>query len=247
MKKKSNQFIIFIIILCVIIEAIGILYFFDERLTPPLLNIAKQNLEKEIYKIASDFKGYSSFHLNQINLADTFQNSQGEITSIDYDMDQVYELSQNFTNHIQKKLLESETISSLVYETNKGKTNINQGIVVYIPLGMVTGSVFLANLGPKIPIVIHFIDSVFTQVKTKVTDYGINNALIEIYLNVNINYEIIGPTKQEEQTVSYDLLLDTKIIQGTVPQWYGRSFESRSSFCEIQSIQNKKLKTTIYK
>ena len=102
-----------------------------------------------------------------------------------------------------------------------------------MPLGVVSNSVFFANLGPKIPVYLHFIDSVLTQVKTKVTDYGINNALLEVYLNVTISYEIISPVTETKKTLDYQLLMDSKVIQGRVPNLYPGLFESQTTFFEV--------------
>ena len=79
----------------------------------------------------------------------------------------------------------------------------------------------------------HFLDSVFTNVKTRITDYGINNALLEIYLQVTIYYEIILPVTAHKETLEYELLIDAGLIQGKVPNWYANSFETQSAFLEL--------------
>ena len=137
----------------------------------------------------------------------------------------------DFTEFIQSSLQES--ISVLPYQSFDMSEEVIDGIVLAMPLGVVSDSVFLTNLGPKIPVYIHFIDSVLTQVKTKVTDYGINNVLLEVYLNVKISYEIISPVTEEEKTLQYQLLLDSKVIQGSVPNWYSSPYESKTTFFEV--------------
>ena len=78
-------------------------------------------------------------------------------------------------------------------------------------------------------------DTFFTQIKTKVTDYGLNNALIEIYLNIKIHYKIIGISETDDETLEYDILLDSRIIQGNIPNWYAGSYEKRSKITEMNS------------
>ena len=102
-----------------------------------------------------------------------------------------------------------------------------------MPLGLVTDSPFLVNLGPKIPVTIRFIDSVFTNVRTRLTNYGINNAMIEVYLSISISYEVLLPVTKEEHQKNYELLIDSKLIQGQVPEWYNKAFESQSAFFEL--------------
>ena len=98
-----------------------------------------------------------------------------------------------------------------------------------LPIGMVSNYVFLNNLGPRLPIIFHFVNSVFTNVKTKMTNYGINNCLVEVYLDISLKYELITPVLEDEQKVDYSVLLQAKIIEGTVPSWYSGELITKSS------------------
>ena len=69
--------------------------------------------------------------------------------------------------------------------------------------------------------------------KTNVTDYGINNVLLEVYLNVKISYEIVSPVMEEEKTLEYQLLMDSKVIQGVVPNWFSGAYQSQTTFFEV--------------
>ena len=113
------------------------------------------------------------------------------------------------------------------------KKQDSDGIVLALPFGIVSDSVLFSNLGPNIPVSIHFIDSVLSQVKTNVTDYGINNVLLEVYLNVKISYEIVSPVMEEEKTLEYQLLMDSKVIQGVVPNWFSGAYQSQTTFFEV--------------
>ena len=56
---------------------------------------------------------------------------------------------------------------------------------------------FLSNLGPKILVKINLIGNVVSSVETKVRNYGINSALIEIYANIEVTEEVIIPFQKE--------------------------------------------------
>ena len=45
-----------------------------------------------------------------------------------------------------------------------------------MPMFINSKDMFLSNLGPSIYVPINFVGSVLTNIKTKITDYGINNA-----------------------------------------------------------------------
>ena len=86
-----------------------------------------------------------------------------------------------------------------------------------------------SNLGPKIPVKIKFIGSILTGVKTKVTDYGINNSLIEVYTTISIQTLVITPVSKDRKTRNYEILVSSKIIEGKVPEIYGGVMEKSSN------------------
>lgn len=205
---------------------------FSNEVTPKLIHIAKLSINKYIYHTTSDFKLLAL----EKNYSDKFlkvlENQDGEIISVDYDMPKIYQLAENLTNSLETNIINAQELN--IYAANqKELKNVSQGLLLSLPIGVVSNSVFLANLGPRIPVLIRFINSVFSNVKTRVTNYGINNALMEIYLEVTINYEILTPVTMKEEQIKYELLLDSKVIQGQVPSLYGNVLESRSAFFEV--------------
>lgn len=235
MKNNKNHFYTNCLLLFSLVNTITFIFIINHFLTPNLTKVAKANLEKEIYIIASDYRPYSQTSIKKDAIFETQKNNLGEITSINYNMDSIYELASIFERYIRSSLQKSSKISSLEFSVpEKTKENI-QGIILYIPAGLLTNSPLFTNLGPKIPVAINFIDTFFTQVKTKVIDYGMNNALIEIYLNVIIRYYIIGGNNSDEQELEYNLLLGSRIVQGKIPNWYAGSYEKRSAFYEMNT------------
>lgn len=204
---------------------------FNENMTPKLLYLAELNINKYIEHTASDFKRF----LLEKDFADHFltikENQKGEITSINYDMKKIYEVADELTNSIEKNILSSNQLNEFLDSKNPF-SSLEEGLLLLFRLGQLSDSVLLSNLGPKIPVLIQFVSSVFTNVKSRVTDYGINNVLLEVYLEVTMTYDIITPIKKEQKKFSYDLLLDSKVLQGTVPSIYGGVME-KSTFFEV--------------
>jgi len=205
---------------------------FSLKVTPKLVHIAQISIEKYVYHTTSDFKLLAL----EKNYSDKFlsvkENKDGEIISIDYDMAKIYQLAENLTNSLEENITNAYELNIYINKNQKFR-DVHDGLLLSLPIGVVSDSVFLSNLGPKIPVLIRFINSVFSSVKTRVTDYGINNVLMEIYLDVTINYEILTPVTMEEKRLKYELLLDSKVIQGQVPNLYGGIMESRSAFFEV--------------
>ena len=106
------------------------------------------------------------------------------------------------------------TMSDIDYETIKG------GIVYYITSGNMTGNIFMNNLGPKIPIKFSMSGGTISSIENNVKEYGINNAMIEIRINIKINMIINMPYISKKIVVKTNAPIGTKIIQGSIPDYY---------------------------
>ena len=65
-----------------------------------------------------------------------------------------------------------------------------------------------------------FVSLVNPSIETKVTEYGINNSLVEVSININSSIRMILPLKSEEIEVKVLVPITVKIIQGLVPEYY---------------------------
>lgn len=148
------------------------------------------------------------------NLYQLTKNSNNEIEMIDYNTVMVNQFLNEVTNNIQDKLFEVE--------------NKDDGVVFDMPLGLITNNPFLNNSGPKIPVKMKLVGSVLTNIKTTIKEYGINNSLIEISINVEVRQQVILPTVSKIVLVDNDVPLSIKIINGSIPKYYGSSIGANS-------------------
>ncbi len=223
--KKIHSLRLCFILISILVNFIFLFSWFSKKATPRFTRIAELKINEYIAQTTSDFKVL--VENNSSSLYKIEKKSNGEIVSIDYDMEKVYEMADKLTSSLETNLFSFDNLNQQQMEHKDRK------IILYLPIGIVSDSVFLSQLGPKIPIMIQFIGSIFSNVKTRVKDYGINNALLEVYLEIKITYEIFTPITKNEKTFSYELLLDSKVIQGTVPNLYGGYLESKSAFFDI--------------
>ena len=105
---------------------------------------------------------------------------------------------------------------------------IDSGIVCEVPLGALTGNGFVANLGPVIPLRMSFLGQVSSHLKTKVTSYGINNLLLEVYVEVEIKGKISLPKSSDIVAIKVEAPLSIKVISGVVPNYYGGIIDKNS-------------------
>jgi sporulation protein YunB len=104
-----------------------------------------------------------------------------------------------------------------------------QGIIYQVPLGQATNNALLGNLGPLIPVKFNAIGDVQTDVKKTIEPFGINNALIEVAIHVEVNVQVIIPFSTRVATVKTDIPVAMHVIQGKVPDFYNNGGDSAPS------------------
>ena len=92
----------------------------------------------------------------------------------------------------------------------------NDNIITRIPMGMVTNNLFLENLGPKVPVRLNLVGNVLTSLKTRVKEYGMNSALVEISIRIEANVEILVPLRVEQIKIVNEVPISIKIVEGNV-------------------------------
>ena len=182
-KKISNKIQIGIFIIIVLFFSMFLFFIFNKKVSPKLSHVANLEFAKIINALASDYKTIDDLALNDLFVVTL--NDKNEILTVDYKMEDIYKISNEVTNKILKNINDASQNEYSKY-LKKDLNYPNNTVILMLPMGIVSNYVFLNNLGPRLPVAFHFINSVFTNVKTKMTNYGINNALVEIYLEVSL-------------------------------------------------------------
>ena len=138
-------------------------------------------------------------------------------------------LAQNIKNDFNA--IENGTLNLDYYDEEL--SNGTNGFILSMPIGVASNNIYITNLGPKIPVKIKFIGTLLTNLKTRVQNYGINNALIEIYMDISLQHEIITPVTFQTKDLKYEILLSAQIINGTVPSLYGGVYETKSNILNV--------------
>ena len=162
--------------------------------------------------------------IKDIELYKITKNSSGEIEMIDYDSFLVNQFLRDISDNIANTLKEEET------NTDR--------IAFYIPLGSITQNPLFNSRGPKIPVRMEVIGSVLSSIKTTVKEYGINNCLIEMVVEVEVTEKVILPVITDTVTITNEFPVSYKIIQGKIPTYYGDSINKSSSIYSLP-IENK--------
>lgn len=228
MKKNSFKVSIFIIFLIILIAILMFKQFCDDT-TSLLLSYTEIKMNDYLESIASDYEKIMT-ETENLNLLEVKENKNGEIIGMDYDLNKIYTISAHLTEYLNNHLKNYDELSS----TLKKDFKMNESSLLFlVPFGQLLDNVYLSQIGPKIPVIVNLENSVFTNVSTKVTDYGLNNALLNVVLKVRLGYQIITPSQKEKKTLEYELLISSSVIEGKVPNFYGGSMESKTTFFEV--------------
>ena len=106
---------------------------------------------------------------------------------------------------------------------------LNQGIICEIPFGAFLENSLISNVGPKIPVKFNLLGEVNTDIRTDVKEYGINNALLEVSIEITVNFRVNLPFVSNIITVNNIIPISMKIIQGSIPNFYTGGFTNSYS------------------
>lgn len=210
-KIKRKYYILFSFILILFLFVI-LFSVYSKKINPKLESYTYQKVKEELESnIIKNINNIYNDNFN--NLLEIVQNSDNEIVYVDYDLNKSYDILNNYVNNLKKTIIKKD--------------------IIEVPFLISSDNILLANIGPKIMIKYDFTNSILANIETKVTNFGINNALIEIYLHLEINYLITIPLNIEKHKEKYDLLLNSKVIQGKVPSFYGNSYIKEGAILDI--------------
>ena len=89
-----------------------------------------------------------------------------------------------------------------------------------VSIGSIRGSTLFSNIGPTIPIKLLFSSEINSKIDVEVSEYGINNAIVKIFIVLDIDEQIIMPisSKRKRITIKKPIIID--IVRGDIPNYY---------------------------
>lgn len=136
----------------------------------------------------------------------------------------------NNNNEIESILINTKKVNeltfiaaSLISESLKNGEIEHELEKISFPLGQLVSKSIFAGTGPDIYIEVDPITSYKVDIKTEMKEYGLNNAIFEIYLVSIIEVEVMIPLKQEKVICENKTLIMSQVISGKVPHFYYNS------------------------
>lgn len=192
--------------------------FLINSISTNLIEYVSSKVKKEniiLLKNAFSEVDYRNIDLNK--LINVIKNSKEEIVEVDFDIDECSKILTEVTKYI------NERVDHYNYT----------GYKIDVPVGFATRTPILINMGPKIPIKVELSDTALGNVRTIAKSFGINSALIEVYVDIYIKTSVIYPSQILTEDSQYSSLVTSKIIVGSVPNFYNGSFNSKSATLDL--------------
>ncbi|MBR3199600.1 MAG: sporulation protein YunB [Bacilli bacterium] len=223
---------IFIILPVIIICTLLLLNSISKKITPIFLKYAEIETKKFTNIVINDAISETiTTKAKPEDVFDVITNTEGEIKSVDFNTININKYLTDTTRYIQKclKSIEKGNITEIKNNIIKiyDKKNLKKGIITYINSGVIFNNPILANLGPKIPIKVNLKGDVISYITAEVDDYGINNSLIKVFINLKVNENIIIPFYNKNIDMEAKVPIAIKLISGKIPEYYMGTKESK--------------------
>jgi len=229
-KKNKSKKILFIFLLLIAFLNF-IFYYFNKKALPLLTNYASIEMERIVNIIINNATTKEVIKkLNTNELITIIKNNNGEIQTIYFDSCVVNDFLNDVTDSIQDDLIK---VSRGDMSSIKGYQSYGDDTVFKIPLGVITNNVFLNNLGPKIPVKLELLGYINSTVDTNIKEYGINNALIEIFITIDTKTKTVLPFSSKDIIVTNKIPIAYEIINGHIPDYYQDGFSKNSNLFSL--------------
>lgn len=201
MKKIDKYTIIAILIIVITFMLLNI---YANKTKSILIKYTTNNTNRIIMKIIDETIS-EILSEEEYNIIDIEKNSENEITNINFNNNKINKILSLSIKNVEKKM---EVIE-------------NESKIYYISYGLIFNNHLLNNLGPKIPYMVSQLGRTSNNTYINIKEYGINNSMIEVILDIEIEIRIMLPFFSDTIKVKKEILLENKIIQGNIPKYYG--------------------------
>ena len=233
-KTKRKHFLRTLIILIISIITISILIisYISKKIYPMVFKYAEIETKKFSNLIINN--AISKTVTDKITPEEIFKityDKNDEIKTIDFNTPIINEYLTKATKSIQEDIqnIEKGNVNKIDKDITKkyDKNDLKKGIIYSLNTGVISNSPILANLGPKIPIKINLIGDVISYVSADVEDYGINNSMIRVFINLKVTEEVIIPFYGKTIDMEAKVPIAIKLITGKLPQYYLGTTQSK--------------------
>ena len=216
---SKERLSIYFFIITVLVSVFLYFIYLNNKVKETLTNYVDVEVERVFTNIINRVLRENNVKFNDYLIYSTEDNN-----NISYDIDKVNEYTDFVSEKINKELfnLENEYIKNKYdykyYDKNKYKY-IRKGLLYEFSFNSINNNILFGNLGASIQIKISFLGSVNSNIEIVTKDYGINNVIVEAYLNISVKSYTTMPVGSNIKDVSIKELVFVDIINGKVPNY----------------------------
>lgn len=213
----------------------GFIKYFSNKALPLIISYAEAESKKLIVLVINKAVTKQINNVDTTDIFDITYNKDGEVILVDFNSKRTSIALSTITSLVELNLraIEEGKIDMLELPDNSldsfDTDLLEKGIILEVPLGVINNSAFLTNLGPKIPVRLSLIGDVSSGFSTEVEEYGINNALITLNIDVEVNAKIVLPIVSDDMNITASIPIAMKVIQGKIPEYYLNGFTTKSN------------------
>ncbi|WP_139490707.1 sporulation protein YunB [Brevibacillus dissolubilis] len=210
MSRTKAVFIAIVVMLVLFVQSLIVI---EQRLEPTILILASQKAEQLAKQAISDAvtKRISQQGVDFNEIVKMEKDKNGQIQAVDFNFKEYSRIVGETTQRIQNRLSEFE----------------DETVERTVPLGLATGSSFLAQMGPDLPITFVPVGSVKTRLETELKEAGINMVLATVFIYVEVDLRIVIPFATDQKTVATKIPITHSLIIGQVPQYLYNSADGK--------------------
>lgn len=157
------------------------------------------------------------------SIATIITNQQSTIVMNKYQYEELYTIEKDEAGNIviiKSNVAPINNMISDLTENIQNEFNKIEKTEINIPMGSLSGSYFLAGLGPNIPIKVSILGTIDTEVKSEFIAQGINQTLHRVYVNFYCNMKIATPFKNYAKDITNQVIIAEHVIVGNIPDSY---------------------------
>ena len=215
-----------------IVFSVVFVRFYSDKVAPVILKYSETEIKRLMFLVINKSVGEVIKEFDSNDLFDVKYNGEGEVVLVDFDSKKSSIVLGNITNLIEyylKGIKDGDVDVVKEYYDDYEINLLKKGIIEEIPFGIVFNSSYLNNIGPKIPVRISFTRDIETGFSTDVVEYGINNALLKLNVNITMNVRVILPIISDNVKTNFTVPITMKVIQGKIPNYYMDGFTTNSN------------------
>ncbi len=225
--------VLLVIFLLIFFLTFFLLRIYDTKISPKIMTVAEARLKKFTESFLSNNVGYDLFTNDALkDILVINKNEAGEIIFADFDLNKAYMVLDTVTDELNRLITDMEN-GVVVEKIDSSISSSANGLVMAMPMMVASDSVLLSNLGPKIYFKINFVGSLLTNIRSEIREYGMNNALVELYVTIKVTEQIVAPVAKSNLEIEYDVLISSQVINGRVPAYYGGAIIEKSNLLSI--------------